>query len=192
MDEKIIFGLITIAIGVISYAFYFRDMFRNTTKPEAFSWLIWGILAVITFFAQVLKGGAAGAWATALTAIACLSIAAIAFYRRDGRPKLIDIVSFIGVIAAVLFWFLTADPLYAIILVIFVGALGFVPAFVKAFKAPHEETVATYGLNAMKFIFALLALGSFNLITVLYPLSLALMNILFTGMLLMRRHALTD
>jgi uncharacterized membrane protein HdeD (DUF308 family) len=72
--DKVVLGYITLIIGVISYSFYFRNISRGKTRPEAFSWLIWSILAFITFFAQRAGNGGPGSWATLLTAVVCLII----------------------------------------------------------------------------------------------------------------------
>ncbi len=176
LDYKIFLGALTLLIGLVSYSFYFRDIFRGKTKPDAFSWLIWSMLAGITFFAQVSKNGGAGTWITALTAIACLSIAITAFVRGDGHMKTIDGASIFGAVVGVALWYFTSDPLLAVICVIIVGAFGFIPTFRKAISNPQEETAITFLLNGLKFAIALFALQSFNLVTWLYPAALTAMN----------------
>ena len=177
LEHKLLLGIATIVIGIVSYSFYFRDLFKGKTKPDAYSWFIWGVLASITFFAQKTSGGGAGAWATGFTAIVCFIIAAIAFSKGDGRIKLIDEISLVGAAFAIGLWCYTKDPLLAVFLAIAVGALGFVPTFKKVFQKPHEETAITYLLNACKFALAFLALGSFTPVTWLYPVSITLMNV---------------
>ena len=132
-DYKVILGILTILIGVVSYSFYFRDVFRGKTRPDAFSWLIWGVLASVIFFAQRATHGGPGAWATAFTAVVCFLIALTAFVRGDGRIKLIDTISLIGASIGVCLWYYTSDPLYTVLCAVGVGALGFVPTFRKAF-----------------------------------------------------------
>lgn len=186
-DYKTLFGVVTVLIGLVSYSFYFRGIFRGKTKPDAYSWLIWGFLATIIFFAQVTKGGGAGTWATALTAVVCLLIAVIAFSRDDGHIKVIDKISLVGASVGIGLWYYTKNPLFAVLLAIMVGALGFVPTFRKAFSKPHEETAITYFLNAFKFAIALLALTSINPVTVLYPVAMVAMNGSLVTMLFFRR-----
>jgi hypothetical protein len=70
-------GLLPALIGVVSYAFYVRDILKGRTKPDGASWLIWGVLATIAFAAQFLSGGGAGAWITAFTALVCIAIATL-------------------------------------------------------------------------------------------------------------------
>lgn len=175
--DKAALGILTILIGLVSYSFYFRDIFKGKTRPEAFSWLIWSILAFITFFAQITSGGGPGAWATGLTAGVCLIISLLAFSKGYGRVRFIDKVSLVGCVISVALWIYTDNPLAAVILVVIIGALGFVPTFIKAYTKPHEETLITFFLNALKFFIASFALDSFNPVTALYPVAMVAMNV---------------
>ncbi len=165
MDQKILLGALTILIGVVSYSFYFRDVLKGRTKPDGFSWLIWGVLATVIFFAQSAKDGGPGTWATAFTAFVCFLIALTAFYRGKSRIKLIDVVSLIGAAIGVCLWYYTKDPLFTVLLAIAVGAMGFVPTFRKAFDRPKEETAVTYFLNGLKFAAAMIALETSTPVT---------------------------
>ena len=186
-DPKIVIGLVTLVIGTVSYSLYFKDLFAARTKPDGFSWFIWGVLAGITFFAQMGAGGGAGAWATAFTSVVCFLIASFAFAHGGRAIRPVDWISLGGALAAVIVWVFTNDPLLAVILVIAVGAFGFIPTFFKAFAKPKEETAATFALNAIKFAVALFALGSLNPVTWLYPAALTAMNASLATMLFVRR-----
>jgi hypothetical protein len=191
LDSKTIFGLLTLPIGVISYVNYFVSIFKGRTKPEAFSWLIWSVLASITFFAQIAEGAGAGAWATGFTALVCLLISLTAFFKTRNKIKVIDWISMIGALSGLILWRYTSQPLVAVIFVVIVGIIGFVPTFIKIFVNPAEETALTYFLNAVKFVFALLATNSFNFVTALYPSALVFMNIFLVSAILFRRRFLS-
>lgn len=188
MDYKIAVGFLTILIGVVSYSFYFKDFLRGKTKPDAYSWLIWGTLASIIFFAQSAKDGGPGTWATAFTAAMCFIIAGVAFARGLGRLKTIDIVSLGGALLGVGLWYYTKDPLFTVVFAIGVGAMGFVPTFRKAYERPQEETATTYLLNGIKFALAIVALESLTPVTWLYPAALTLLNLSLATVLFIRRR----
>ena len=188
MDTKTLIGLVTIAIGVVSYSFYFRDIFRGKTKPEAYSWLIWSVLATITFFAQRASGAGPGAWATLLTAVVCLMISLIAFKKRYAHLKIIDVVSLVGALIALGLWCYTSRPLLAVVLVVIIGACGFVPTLSKAYRHPLEETATTFALNALKFLLAIFALDTLAPVTWLYPASLVVMNSVLVTLITLRRR----
>jgi hypothetical protein len=190
MDYKIILGIIAVAIGLVSYIPYFRDIFYGQTKPHSFSWFIWGLLEGTAFFAQLSKGGAAGAWVTGTTAVLCLSVFIVSLSRGEKNITLTDKLSFIGALLGLVLWLISKNPLTAVILVSITDFLGFVPTFRKSFHKPQEETAKLYAMSVLKLTVSLFALGSFNFTTALYPSSLIVTNVAFVAMVLIRRESL--
>jgi len=187
-DYKIVLGVVATILGFVGYIPYFRDIFRRKTRPHVFSWFVWGLLTGIAFFAQIAKGGGAGAWVTGFSAIICSFIAVLALFYGEKQITKSDWFSFGGALLGLLFWQLTNDPLLAIIFVTITDALAFAPTFRKAYYKPDEKTASTFILSSIKFIIALAAFESFNLTTALYPISLVVMNGSFAAMLLIRRR----
>lgn len=191
MDIKPLLGIIAIVIGLIGYVPYFRNIASGKTKPHAFSWFVWGVLTAIAFFGQVTSNGGAGTWVTGVTALLCIIIFLFALWRGTKDFPLVDWLSLLGAGLALALWAITKNPLTAIILVTVIDALGFFPTFRKSYFRPHEETAFTFSLSGIKFIFGIAALSTFSLVTVLYPLSLVITNLLFVVMVLIRRRQLT-
>jgi hypothetical protein len=190
VDYKLTIGATATIMAIIGYVPYFRDIFANRTKPHAFSWFIWGVLTAIGFAGQVAGGAGPGAWVTGLTAAVCFIISIIGFTKGRKNIILVDWLSLLGAAIALYFWYLTKNPLIAMILITIIDALGFFPTFRKSYFRPHEETLSTYFLSGLKFLLSLFALNNFTVITSLYPLSLVVMNWLFIGMLVIRRRQL--
>lgn len=187
VEIKIILGTIAVIIALIGYVPYFRDIFRGKTKPHAYSWLVWGILTGIGFFGQILNKGGAGAWVTGITALICFTIFFFALKKGERNITFSDKLTLFGAFIAMLSWYLTSNPLSALILVIITDALGFFPTFRKSYHKPKEETMLTFFLNGLKFAIALFALETYSLNTYLYPVYLILANWIFVGMLIVRR-----
>jgi hypothetical protein len=80
METKTILGVISVTLGVIGNGAYFRSAWKKHTKPHAFSWIIWSLLAGIGFFAQITKQAGAGAWALGATSILCFIGAVISLF----------------------------------------------------------------------------------------------------------------
>ena len=189
-DYKIILGAVAAGVGIVGYAWYLRDVLRGRTKPHIFSWIVWSIFETISFFAQISKGGGAGTWVSAASALCSISIVIFAFRNSDKQIKPLDVVAFSGAIVGIALWRLTGNPLTAVILISISDALGFVPTFRKSFHKPHDETLIEYSLSTIKWILGILALSSRNLTTALYPASLILTNSVFVIMSLVRRKQL--
>lgn len=175
-------------MAVVSYFFYFRDIWSGRTKPHAFTWLIWTSLTAVGFAAQVSDHGGPGAWVTGFTAAVALVIFVVSLFIGDRDIARSDWACLAGAVLAAGCWAATDDPLTAVVLVTVIDALGFVPTFRKSFHHPYGETLVTYQLSALKFVLALVALERFTAVTALYPASLVAMNAVFSLMLVVRRR----
>ena len=190
MDAAEILGWTAAALGLLGYVPYFISMLRNKTKPHAFSWLVWGILTAIAYFAQTADGAGAGAWATGFTAIACFIIVLFAIFKGEKNITRSDWIAFLTALTAIPVWYATKDPLWAIVLITIIDMIAFYPTFRKSWHKPHEEEPLAYGISGLKFFIAILALENLTVTTALYPLSLVLMNWIFVTMVFWRRKAM--
>jgi hypothetical protein len=179
-------------MALVSYVFYFRDIWAGKTKPHAFTWLIWTSLTAIGFAAQVADNGGPGAWVTGFTAAVSIVIFVVSLFRGERNIIRSDWICLAGAGLAAGLWAVTDDALLAVILVSIIDALGFAPTFRKSFRRPYEETLIAYVLSALKFVLALFALDNFTAVTALYPASLVLMNGAFALMLVIRRRQVTS
>ena len=190
MEYHILLGAIAIIVGLSGFIPYFIDIIHGKTKPHAFSWLIWSLSPTIVFSAQISRGGGAGAWLAAAQAVACLMVFAIALFRGEKEIVLLDKACLLAALLGVGLWAVMNNPLYAVVLITMVDAVGFVPTFRKSRKRPSEETLIMYALNGLGFAISLFALQAISLTTVLYPASLVLTNFTFVVMVMMRRSSL--
>jgi hypothetical protein len=187
-DYHLAIGFLAALVGLGGYYFYYRDMFRGTTTPHSFSWLGFGFLNAITFFAQVAKGGGAGTWVTGVSTLATLGIAAFALRRGEKDITGFDWFCFIGAALGIVAWQLTKDPLSAVIIVTVTDNVAFAPTYRKGFVKPYSETLANYVASVIKYSLGLIALEAFNWTTALYPASLILSNVFFVALLMYRRE----
>lgn len=178
---------LAIGIGLASYIPYFISISKGITKPHAFSWFIWGLLTTIAFFAQIAGGAGYGAWVTGFTAILCYAIVATALFKGEKEIVRSDWITFTAALLTLPVWYVTKDPLAAIILITIIDALGFYPTFRKSWRKPFEEMPFAYALSGLKFLIALFALEQFTTTTALYPFSLVVMNWIFVVMVMWRR-----
>lgn len=174
-------------IAIYSYIPYFRDIFRHRTKPHAFSWFIWFTLTAIGFAAQLSDNGGPGAWVTGFTALVSFFIFLAAVWWGERDITLSDWICLAGALLAIGFWAVTETPLLSVVLITVIDAIGFIPTFRKSYHKPHEETMQTFALSAVKHVLAIMALNNYSIVTILYPASLVIMNGLFVSMLIKRR-----
>ena len=191
-DYHAILGLIAVAVGIVGYIPYYRDIFRGTTKPHSFTWLGFGILNGVTFAAQVTTGGGPGSWASAITTIATLGIAALAFTKGEKAITKFDWICFSGAIIGIVLWRLTSNPLWAVVIVTIADLLVFAPTYRKGFLRPYEETVSLYIMATLKFAISLFALTTFNLTTAFFPVAIVMANLGIILLLVIRRRTISN
>jgi len=188
LDYHVILGGVAAIIGVIGFLPYFRNLFAGRTKPHTFSWLIWGILSAITFAAQIASGAGPGAWIIGVAATLSLAVFVIAIFKGEKEITRLDKISLASAALGIALWIVTTNPLWSVVIVTIVDAVGYIPTFRKTYKQPYGETLTLYFLSSVSFVISLFALQVVDLTTALYPTSLIATNMIFISMVLMRRR----
>lgn len=184
---------IGVILSLIGYTAYVYSIFKGTTRPHPFSWFIWGVLTAIGFFAQIADDAGPGAWITGVSALITFIIAIIGYIKRaDIVITRADWITFVATIAAIPLWLITNTPLYSLILITVIDAVAYYPTFAKTWHRPDQELPLHIVLATIKFVISLFALTNYSIITVLYPLSLVIMNLAFLIVLYGRRWSLKN
>jgi hypothetical protein len=181
------FGVIAICLGLSAYIIYISGTLKNKIKPHAFSWLLWTLTTAVVYIAQVTKGGGAGSWSTGFTCTVCLAIGIISLFKYDKAYTLSDMLFISVALLALLPWFFTKNPTASIVLIASIDVLGYGPTLRKSYYYPDEEKAISFGLNSIKHLFSLLALGNYIVATWIYPASQIFMNGLVVVLILIRR-----
>ena len=190
MTLKEIFGLLSLTLSVVSYVPYVRSIFVANTKPHAFTWLVWGAVMAIAFVAQLSDKAGAGSWATGLSAAFCLGIGVVAMFRGEKHVTRGDCIAFAVTLLAIPLWVATSDPLWSVLLVTGIDAVAYYPTFRKSYAKPDEELAFKYVLTVIRYLFSLLALEHFTVVTSIYQLVSIVMEMAVVVMLFWRRAAL--
>jgi hypothetical protein len=61
MVFKAFFSAVAIALTLMAFGPYIRDILRGNIKPHVFSWVIWELTTFIVFLAQMQAKGGGGA-----------------------------------------------------------------------------------------------------------------------------------
>jgi RsiW-degrading membrane proteinase PrsW (M82 family) len=186
--------LLAAAAIVLTFAMflpYIRSIRAGRTKPHAFSWIVWALATLVVFFAQLADRGGSGAWPIGLSGVITGYIAVLAYRERsDTSITKVDWVFLTIALAALPCWFLTSNPLVAVVLLTAMDLAGFVPTFRFAFFHPHEEHVGFYSLGALRNALAIGALEHYSLTTVLFPAAVGIACVLFVALVGYRRAQL--
>lgn len=191
MPYKQILSAIAIALTFAAFAPYIRAIISGTTKPHVFSWVIWGTTTFAVFLAQLEGKGGVGAWPIGVSAIITIFIAFLAYAKRaDITVTKTDWLFFVSAMSSLPLWYLTADPLWAVVILTIVDILGFGPTARKAYSFPHSESLLFFTLFATRNLLVIMALEYYSVTTVLFPAVIAAACILLMALLAYRRRAL--
>ena len=184
-----IFGYTSALSSIVMIIPYIRDIFRLETKPERGSWFIWTVLGFIAFFSQLSKGATDSLWLTGGQTVAVFIIFLLSFKYGYGGLGRRDVKALIGAGIGLILWYLTREATFALLFVILVDSIGTLLTLLKSYKDPESETLSTWVLSGTSGIFGMLAVGSFNLILLAYPLYIILANYVIVGAIILgKRH----
>lgn len=188
---KQILCAIAIALTFVAFIPYIRAIISGTTKPHVFSWIIWGSTTFLVFLAQIEDKGGVGAWPIGVSGIITILIALLAYWKRaDITTTRADWVFFVSAIYSLLLWYLTSDPLWAVVVLTIVDTFGFGPTIRKVYSFPHSESLLFFALFAVRNMISVLALEHYSVTTVLFPAVIAIACVLLIVIAAHRRRVL--
>lgn len=180
---------IAIALTFIAFYPYIHSILKGKTKPHVFSWVIWGSTTFVVFLAQLADKGGAGAWPIGVSGVITIYVAVLAYIKKsDITITRTDWLFFITAMTSLPLWYLTSDPLSAVVILTAVDLFGFVPTFRKAYASPFEEKLTFFVLVAVRNLIAILALAHYSLTTLLFPAVTAVACLVFIVMVMYRRR----
>jgi hypothetical protein len=184
---KQLLGVITVILALIGYVPYLKDTFKGKTKPHVVSWFLWTLVSFLVFGLQWSKGAGAGAYADFTMGLICLVIFIISLKNGTKNIKVADIISFILAIIAIVLWLVVHQPVWSMILLVFIDLFSFIPTFIKSWTNPWQETFSTWALSVVRHGLVMLSIQNINIVTILSPLYSSIINTIFCILLISRR-----
>ncbi len=192
MPYKELLSVIAVALTFLAFWPYIRSIHKGATRPHVFSWVIWGAVTFIVALAQLADGAGVGAWPIALSGLITFYVAYLAYRRRgDMTITRLDWTFLSLALTSLPLWYLTHDPLWAVVVLTGVDLLGFGPTFRKAYRFPFEEQASFFALAALRNFVVLGALENYTLTTMLFPAAVGGVCVIFIAMLAYRRRQLS-
>ena len=186
MKELISIG--AILVSFIAFIPYAKKIVLKQVTPHFLTWIIWSITTLVVFLAQRHDGGGAGSWPTGVSALLTLCIAFLSvIYRGDLSITKADKTFFSAAIIAMVCWWFTSDPLWAVVILTIIDLLGFAPTYRKALTKPYSESIVFFGLFVVQYGLVLLALERYSVTTTLFPSALGLACLIFIITIYIRR-----
>ena len=185
---KEFFSAVAIVLTFVAFLPYIRSIIQGKTKPHVFSWFIWGSTTFVVFLAQLADKGGAGAWPTGVSGIITMYVALLAYIKKsDSTITRSDWLFLVAAMTSLPFWYVTSNPLWAVLILTSVDLIGFGPTFRKAYSYPFEEKLTFFVIITVRNFVSIVALEHYSMTTVVFPAATALACMVFCAMVVYRR-----
>jgi hypothetical protein len=99
-------------------------------------------------------------------------------------------VIFIVTLIATAIWIFAKQPIISTLLIVTINTLANIPTIRKSWKDPHSETLFTWEMGAIRNLLGIIALSNYSILTWLYPVTNLVINVIESGLLIIRRKQL--
>ena len=178
------FLLISAAIRLFGGAVYVRAVLVGKAKPNALTWLLWGITPAITLVAALSVQETSNLVVTAALALSPLIVSVVAVWKDKRSLKFDKFNTACAVLAVVgiALWYFTNNPSLAILLAILADFVSSLPTVVKAKKQPTSEYPPTYIMSAIAMLLALLTIPSWTFINASFMIYVFVLNMIIANL----------
>ena len=192
---KVFVGCITVALSVCGLGHFALDALWGKSRPHVYSWLIWTIVNAVVWFNQLTHGAGPGAWSTLMMMILSGIIFVISVHqwktgRADHKLTTMDQWCFGGAIVSIIFLIIYNTGPLSILAATITDGLAYASTLRKIWSHPQSEPASNYSLNTIRQAIVITAIGSYNFVTLIFPLSLIFLNLITVTLIFIRTRQL--
>ncbi len=149
MEWHAVLGIVASLIWIGSAVPYILSIVRGKTRPSAVSQFLWTILGVIDVAAQYSAGAS---WSILIVAAVTFNtgiftVLALAGYGyKNNKLSWADWICLILAIGALVAWYMTSNPVVALLFSLVANSFAAVPTFIKTYKDPESELALGWAL----------------------------------------------
>lgn len=182
------FTIVGTLIGAAGSVIYVRDTLKGTIKPNRVSFLLWSIVPMIAFFAQIDQGVGLEALMTFSTGFLPLTVFIASFVNKQAEWKLtrFDVICGVLSIIGLALWMITRVGNIAIFFSIIADGLAAIPTIVKAYRYPDTEIAWPWMATVIGVILTLLTLSTFTFANCGFILYILAVNMLIFSLVKFR------
>ena len=189
LPENVVF--IGVAISIIGYYFYFKNIFKGTTKPNLVSWFLWMLGPFVGTFLQIKAGANLSVLPVFIAGFGPLLVIVVSLFNKKAYWKItfFDIICGLFSVLALVIYALTHRFDISIFFAILSDFLASVPTLVKSWKFPETETASVYFMGIFSNILGLLVIRIWTFPIYSFGIYLVLMNIAMAFFIYRKRIA---
>ncbi|HSX28769.1 MAG TPA: hypothetical protein VLF60_04960 [Candidatus Saccharimonadales bacterium] len=180
---KVLVGWVTVGLSTAGLGHFALDALWGKSRPHLYSWLIWSIMNAIVWLNQWSHAAGPGAWSTFMMMVLSAVIFVIALWQwrtgtADHKLTTMDQWCFGGAIASIVILVLYSTGPISILAATITDGLAFASTYRKIWSHPSSEPASNYTLNTIRQSLVIAAIGSYNFVTLAFPVSLIFLNVI--------------
>ena len=187
LDPKFVLAALAVCISASNLIYYSWSVIKKNVIPHAFTWVIWGTITIIAFFAQLQGDGGYALFHLGFIVFGCFIIASLGFLKGRHLITKSDTYCLAGCFIAVALWFVTGNPYTSVLLVTLIDLSAFYPSVRKSWNNPYNENHISFFLYGVCFSLQIAAIHDYNFLTTFYPICIAVSAYAMGGYLTIRR-----
>ncbi len=182
MKETI--AIIAAVLAFIGNISYLIDSVKGRIQPHPYTWFIWSIVSMTTFFGGLMKGAGIGALPTGVAEMFTVMIFFFSlknlFKKSAGPIRKVDHYYLAACLLGLVPWVMTKDPTVSVVIVVLIDIVAFIPTLRKTWANPHTEKPTLYQMNVLRHIMTLFSLQTYNIATTIHSIAMICTNTLMT------------
>ena len=174
-------------LGLVPFVFLIISMRSGETKPNLAGWVLYTVAMIMIVASSIALNAWQAVWLAIAYVIGQSAVIAVSFKTGYFAFSRFDYAClFISLLGLVL-WIFANDPHYALVLNVFVDAMGTLAIANKLFHHPETESTQAWSLSLAVAILNVLAIASFDISNALYPTYLVFANGIIVALSLRRK-----
>lgn len=178
-------AIVAAVLAFIGNISYLKDVARGVVRPHPYTWFIWSIVSMTTFFGGLAKGAGIGALPTGVaegfTIIIFLFSLKHLVKGEAGTIRTIDHYFLAVALLSLIPWAITKDPTISVVMVVFIDLVAFMPTLRKTWLHPETERPLLYEMNVARHILTLFSLETYNIATTFHSIAMICVNTVMTA-----------
>ena len=174
--------LLSSVVALISPVIYITAILKGQARPHRTTRVILLLTAVLSTAALLAQHDRVAIWLAGIATIQSVVILGLSLKYGMGGWSPTDIWCLLVALAGIVVWQTTQNPILALYASIAADFIGVIPTIIKTFHWPKTEIVTFYFLDTIAATLSLLAIRTWSIPSMSYPLYILLVNL---GMVLL-------
>ena len=181
-------GYIAGILGFIPYVLLIISMRKGRMKPNLAGWILYTIAVMMIVASSIALGAWQAVWLAMTYIVGQILVIAISFKTGYFSFSKFDYACFAVSLLGLILWIYTKNPIYALVLNVFVDAMGTLTIARKTWLNPGTEDTLAWTLSFLVAVLNIFAIASFDIGNALYPIYFVLAAALITILSLRKKN----